>query len=135
MLVNNTGLPSGFHYANANISASTYHIPNLPAPYQVTETRIPGLFYVWYGSPYDITAAAVEADVTKVIGRLYATTKSTAASTTAPNFIRFRSHTPFKLVVLAETIREGFYNRLEGRKSLHFSLLVLEGVLNGWRNT
>ncbi len=115
MLVNNTGLPSGFHYANANASTTTYNIPNLPAPYRVTDTRIPGLFYVWYGSPYDVTQADVEADVTKVIGRLRSNTNSTAAGTT-PEFVEFRSHTPFKLVVSAEAISGGFYNRLEGRK-------------------
>lgn len=115
MLVNNTGLPSGFHYANANTRTSTYNIPNLPAPYQVTNTRIPGLFYVWYGSPYDMTQAEVEADVVKVIGRLRSNVNPTAAST-IPKFVEFRSHTPFKLVVSADAISGGFYNRLEGRK-------------------
>jgi hypothetical protein len=114
MLVNNTGLPSRFQFANANASTSTFNIPNLPAPYQITETRIPGLFYVWYGSPRTITRAAVEADVTAVIKRLRTTTNSTV--TTPPQFIRFDSHTPFKLVVGAKAITSGFYNRLEGRK-------------------
>ena len=114
MLVNNTGLPSGFRFANANATTSTFNIPNLPAPYQITETRIPGLFYVWYGSPYALTQAEVEADVTAVIERLRSTTNSTVSTT--PEFVEFRSHTPFKLVVSAEAITQGFYKRLENRK-------------------
>ncbi|GAB1312816.1 Beta-cyclopiazonate dehydrogenase [Madurella fahalii] len=121
MLVNNTGLPSRFQVANAvPPSAGTLSIPNLPAPYQITETRIPGLFYVWYGSPRDITEAAVKADVAAVITRLRPTFNSTV--TTPPRFVEFRSHTPFKLVVPAEAIAGGFYQELE----------ALQGHRNTW---
>ena len=51
LLVNNTGLPSGYRFRNANAETMA-NIPPLPAPYQVTETQIPGIFYIWYGSPY-----------------------------------------------------------------------------------
>ncbi|KAF2204083.1 putative FAD dependent oxidoreductase [Delitschia confertaspora ATCC 74209] len=107
MLVKNTGLPSGFQFANANSAAETFHIPQLPAPYQITETRIPGLFYVWYGSPNRLTEAQVKSDVTTVIGRL------TNGTENKPEFVEFRSHTPFKLVVSKENILGGFYDRLE----------------------
>ena len=123
MLVNNTNLPSGFHYANANAKTSTYHIPNLPAPYQITNTRIPGMFFVWYGSPYDMTQAEVEADVSKVIGRLRSSVNPTAAST-IPNFVEFRNHTPFKLVVSADAISGGFYHKLEGREWFFLILCI-----------
>ena len=114
MLVNNTGLPTGFRFANANSSTSTFNIPNLPAPYQITPTRITGLYYVWDGSPYILTQAEVETDVTAVIKRLRSTTNSTVS--TDPTFIEFKSHTPFKLVVSADAITGGFYNQLECRK-------------------
>lgn len=114
MLVNDTGFPTGYRFANANASTSTYNIPKLPAPYQITETPIPGYFYVWYGSPYDLTQAEVEADVTAVIKRLRLATNSTASS--PPNFVEFRNNTPFKLIVGAEEIKGGFYKDLEGRK-------------------
>ncbi|KAK4122077.1 putative FAD dependent oxidoreductase [Parathielavia appendiculata] len=115
MLVNNTGLPSGFQFANAvNSSAGTFSIPNLPAPYQITGTRIPGLFYVWYGSPHDMTEAEVKADVTAVIKRLRHTFNSTV--TTPPTFVEFRSNTPFKLVVPAQAVTGGFYQELKARK-------------------
>lgn len=115
MLLNNTGLPAGYEYVNANASTSTFNIPELPAPYLITATEDPGIFYAWYGSPHDITQAEVEADVTRVIETLRATTNSTI--TTPPEFIEFRSHTPFKLVVSAEEITDGFYQKLGKRKS------------------
>ncbi|KAG6995604.1 FAD-dependent oxidoreductase dbaF [Physcia stellaris] len=116
MLITNTGLPSGFHYANANASTSTFNIPPLPAPYQITATRIPGLFYVWYGSPTTLTPAEVKADVAAVIKRLRPLIAANGNSTVsaAPRFVRFRSHTPFKLVVSRQAIEGGFYERLEG---------------------
>lgn len=116
MLVNNTGLPTGYHFSNANASSSTYNIPQLPAPYQITSTRDPNLFYVWYGSPYNLTQAAVEADTTAVIKRLRVLENST--TTTEPTFVRFNSHTPFKLIVGKKQIQNGFYGKLENRESI-----------------
>lgn len=113
MLVNNTGLPSGYQFANAVApSAGTFGIPSLPAPYHITSTRVPGLFYVWYASPRDTTEAAVKADVTAAINRLRPTVNSTVA--TPPNFVEFRSHSPFKLVVPAKALTGGFYQKLWG---------------------
>ena len=113
LLVNNTGLPSGYRFANAD-PKSTYNIAKLPAPYQIAETRIPGLFYAWYASPYSLTQTQVEADMTAIISRLQSTMNSTA--TISPEFVQFRSHTPFKLEVSADAISQGFYKQLEGRK-------------------
>lgn len=111
MLLTATGLPSGYQFANANGSSSTYNLPQLPAPYQITETRVPGLFYVWYGSPVRVTEAQVKADVVNVIKRLRPTVNST--ETGDPTFVQFRSHTPFKLAVGADAISGRFYDRLE----------------------
>jgi hypothetical protein len=124
MLVNNTGLPSGFHFSNANASSSTYNVPSLPAPYQITSTKIPDLYYVWYGSPYNLTQAQVEADTAAVIKRLRTIVNATSTSA-EPNFVRFNSHTPFKLVVNAENIVGGFYNRLESRKCKSLELNIV----------
>ncbi|KAI1456597.1 hypothetical protein F4805DRAFT_221303 [Annulohypoxylon moriforme] len=122
ILVNNTGLPSGFRFENANASTSTFHIPSMPAPYHVTETRIPGLFYIWYGSPYTLTQARIEADVISVIERLRPTLNST--SHTQPQFVEFKDNTPFKLTASADTISQGFYDKLEslqGRRSTWYT--------------
>ncbi|KAF1948584.1 FAD/NAD(P)-binding domain-containing protein [Byssothecium circinans] len=112
LLVNNTGLPTNFQYANANESSTTYNIPQLPAPYFITPTRIPGLFYSWYASPSRVTEQQVKSDVSAIIKRLRQTVNSTTEG--EPTFVEFRSHTPFKLVVGKEEIEGGFYDKLEG---------------------
>ncbi|KAJ5753047.1 hypothetical protein N7520_009964 [Penicillium odoratum] len=119
ILVNNTGLPSGYRFNNAN-AAGLCNIPKLPAPYQVTETDSPGIFYIWYGSPYVMEEAAVKDDVIAVIRRLQGTVHVNVS--TVPNFLAFNSHTPFKLVVDADSIRDGFYRDLKG----------LQGYRNTW---
>ncbi|CAI7591617.1 unnamed protein product [Penicillium glandicola] len=116
MLLNNTGLPAGYEYLNANSSSSTFNTPQLPAPYLITATKDPNIFYSWYASPHDITQAEVEADVTDIIRRLRKTANSTV--TTDPEFLEFHSHTPFKLVADADAITGGFYEKLKQRKSL-----------------
>jgi len=112
ILVNNTGLPAGYTFTNANESTSTWHVPQLPAPYGINPTRVPGLFYVWYGSPTRVTETQVKAEITAAIKRLRPTVNSTA--TTEPQFLGFNSHSPFKLVVGANDIESGFYEKLEG---------------------
>lgn len=114
-LINNTGLPAAYHFSNANSSATTFNIPELPAPYQITATHDPGMFYVWYGSPNNVTESDVKDDITQVIERLRSTLNSSVS--TPINFVEFRSHTPFKLVVTAEAIESGFYDSLYARKS------------------
>lgn len=111
MLVKNTGLPSGYRLMNANSSMATFNIPDLPAPYQITESRIPGLWYVWYGSPSPLSQDAVQADVTDIIIRLQQA-MGTDPARPSPEFVEFRSHTPFKLEVSREALESGFYNRL-----------------------
>jgi len=120
MLLTNTGLPSGFQLANAVSSNSTFNIPSLPAPYHITETRVKGLWYAWYGSPKVTTEAAVKADVSAVVNRLRVMMGSNV--TTPVEFVRFKSHTPFKLVVGREAIEGGFYRKLD----------ELQGQRNTW---
>lgn len=112
MLVKSTGLPSGYRFMNANSSTATYNIPQLPAPYQITESRIPGLWYAWYGSPSPLTQDEVQTDVANIIKRLRQATAPNDSSRPSPEFVEFRSHTPFKLEVSEQALQSGFYNRL-----------------------
>ena len=126
MLISSTGLPDDTQLANANASQITYNIPQLPAAYQVTSTRVSGLFYVWYGNPVPVTEKQVKADVSEMIKRLRST--AWAASNVVekePLFVEFRCHKPFKLSVGAEEIESGFYDRLEGCEYPLLSFLSL----------
>lgn len=122
MLVNNTGLPSGYRLMNANSSSATFNIPELPAPYQVTESRIPGIWYVWYGSPTPQTQAEVQDDVIRVIKRLRQAIVSNESSGPSPGVVEFRSDTPFKLEPSKEGPENGLYNHLNS----------LQGERNTW---
>lgn len=119
LLLNNTGLPSGYEWINANASSVTYNIPQLPGASQITGTRIPGLFYAWYRSPVALTQDEVESSTIKTIQQLQAAENLTA---TIPTVVEYRSHTPYKLEVSAQSISNGFYGKLSG----------LQGYRNTW---
>lgn len=120
ILLNNTGLPTGYTWINANASVATYNIPELPALTQIFATRVPGLFFAWYRSPGDLTQEEVEADTIATIQTLQVAEGITA--TTVPDVVEFRSHTPYKLTVPAESLAGGFYS----------DLYALQGLRSTW---
>ena len=113
-LVTDTGLPPGFSYQNAGVD-TRYNIPLLPAPYNVNPTRVPGIFYVWYGAQGSLPEDQMKADIIAAIKRL-------SKSDVTPRFLAFASHTPYKQTVSAAAIRNGFYDDLNG----------LQGYRNTW---
>lgn len=119
LLLNNTSLPSGFQWINANNSAATYHIPQQPSAAQITSTAIPDVFYVWYRSPTDMKRKNVEKATSEAIQKLQ---KAQNLPLTTPHILKFKTHTPFKLGVSAEAINNGFYSRL----------YALQGKRNTW---
>ena len=116
LLLNNTGLPEGYEWINANDSSATYNIPKLPGASQIISTRIPGLFYAWYRSPVVLTQRQVEASTIQTIQKLQAAENLTA---TTPSVVEYRSHTPYKLEVSAAAISNGFYDQLAGLQGYH----------------
>ena len=111
VLLNNTGLPSGYEWVNANVSSATYNIPKLPGASQISASRIPGLFYAWYRSPVVLTQHEVESSTIETIQKLQVAENLT---TTTPTVVEYRSHTPYKLEVSANAISNGFYQKLAG---------------------
>ncbi|KAL2705547.1 hypothetical protein AAEP93_000797 [Penicillium crustosum] len=75
----------------------------------IARTRIPEVFYVWYRSPSHMTQLAVEQAAIRAIQNLQ---KAQNFTITTPSFIKFKSHTPFKLGASAQAIRDGFYRDL-----------------------
>jgi hypothetical protein len=72
-----------------------------------------------------VTETEVNVDVIATIERLRATNSNMTLEAEAQRrFVEFRSHTPFKLVVSADDIRDRFYDRLEGREYLRPLLVV-----------
>lgn len=121
LLPNNTGLPEGYQWINESNSSATYHIPQQPGASQITSIRIPGVFYVWYRSPSHMTRLAVEQATIRAIQNLQ---EAQNVTITTPQIINLNSHTPFKLSVSAQAIRDGFYNdlyALQGKRSTWYT--------------
>jgi hypothetical protein len=119
--VNNTGLPSGYQWINANESVAIYNIPQQPGASQIPSTRIPGLFYVYYRSPSDMKREEVEKATIQAIKNLQIAHILTC---TTSNIIMFKSHTLFKLSVPAQAISNGFYSTihaLQGKRSTWYT--------------
>ncbi|KAJ5464212.1 hypothetical protein N7475_007347 [Penicillium sp. IBT 31633x] len=121
MLVNNTGLPDGYEWINANDSPATYNIPQQPAASQIASTHIPGLFYVWYRSLYHVKRKEVERSAIQAIQNIQ---KAQNYTITNPQIIKYKSHWPFKLTVSAQAINDGFYSdlyALQGQRSTWYT--------------
>ncbi|KAJ5970525.1 uncharacterized protein N7479_000443 [Penicillium vulpinum] len=121
LVLNNTGLPEGFQWINANDSSATYHIPRQPGASHITSTRIPGVFYVWYRSPSRMPRLAVEKSTIQAIQNLQ---KAHNLTIKTPKIIKFKSHAPFKLSVSAHAIKNGFYRdlyALQGNRSTWYT--------------
>lgn len=114
-VVNNTGLAPGTRYINAGAN-TTYNIPDLPAVYSISPTAVPGIFLYWLGSPVDMSRDQVEAMMADTVRKLTNVTMGSG------DFVAWSSHTPFKLVVSAEEIAGGFYDRWD----------QLQGYKNTW---
>jgi hypothetical protein len=113
-LANNTGLARDTRYINIGAN-STYNIPDLPGIYRISPTNVEGLFIYWYGSLTELSQEEVEAATTATFQRL-------TNSTQTPDYLAYNSHTPFKLVVSADEISNGFYDKWE----------AMQGYRNTW---
>ena len=94
-----------------NIGTNTlYHLPVLPAIYDIEPTRVPGLYDIKVGSAYALSDAQVKELIVESVLRLG--TAGTVNSTTTPTFAAYENHTPFELTVSKEAIEGGFYRDL-----------------------
>ncbi|CDM31773.1 NAD(P)-binding domain [Penicillium roqueforti FM164] len=94
---------------------------NLQELQMFSHIRIPGVFYVWYRSPSHMTRLAVEQATIRAIQNLQ---EAQNVTITTPQIINLNSHTPFKLSVSAQAIRDGFYNdlyALQGKRSTWYT--------------
>ncbi|KAK9482663.1 hypothetical protein V1527DRAFT_485538 [Lipomyces starkeyi] len=88
-----------------NVGADTlYNLPTLPGIYGPSQTGVPGLISVKYGSATGLPDDQVMADIISKVKLMY------PAST--PAFAVFSSHTPFELTVPASAINAWFYKKL-----------------------
>jgi hypothetical protein len=113
-LLGNTNLPPGFSYENV-APDGLYNIPALPTVLNIRTTLIDGIYYGWYGSHTPVSESEVKREVISTVQRL-------SNSSAVPTILEFASHSPFKQTVSADSIRDGFYTKLNG----------LQGHKNTW---
>lgn len=119
-LVKDTGLPANFR--SYSVSSNTpYNLPILPGVYSVFATAIDGVFDIKYGSPHSVPDDFVRTEILSYIKKLQANgyAKKVAGD---PEFVAYKSHTPFELTVSRDKIAKGFYK----------NLYSLQGHRNTW---
>jgi NAD(P)-binding Rossmann-like domain len=116
-LVHHPTLPSNQSFYNLDPSAS-FSLPVLPGPYSFIPTAVPGLINVKYGSPSILPDANVQADILASLSRL-AQAGTIPTPLTSPEFVRFKAHTSFALMVSVKAIKEGFYRDLYALQGRH----------------
>lgn len=113
-LLNNSGLDSNVTYYNTGANTA-YNLPTLPGAYFFEPTNVEGIMMYWYAGPELLSQEEVEADVLAQLRRI-------TSQTQTPDFVAFGDHSPFKLVVSADDIANGFYR----------DLMALQGKKNTW---
>lgn len=120
-IVKNTGIPDDLSIFNYDQN-TPYNFPNLPGPYNVQRTGVPGLKIAIYGTPrsektFPLSDDAVKADIIKGIKTLQKTNPDKFKQT-EPEFVMYSAHTPFYLQASPEDIKNGFYDRLYALQGL-----------------
>jgi hypothetical protein len=118
-IVKNTGFPDNISLTNA-AQDTTYNFPPLPGAYSFAPNPagIPGLHMVTYASPQSakslpIPDSTVKAEIIKTIKTLQKANPDKFTTTTGePEFVDYRSHSPYNLQAKAEDIKDGFYQKL-----------------------
>ncbi|KUI60248.1 Beta-cyclopiazonate dehydrogenase [Cytospora mali] len=113
-LLANSGLDPNVTYYNTGANTS-YNLPVLPGAYFFQPTNVEGVIMYWYAGPDLLSQEQVEADVLDQLRRI-------TSQTQTPDFLAFGDHSPFKLVVSADDIANGFYR----------DLMALQGKNNTW---
>lgn len=114
-VVNNSGIPDDLTISN-KFQDTPYNLPELPATYNIQNTRAPGLHIAYYGTSrsakiYTMTDEEVKADIIAGIKTLQAENPDVFEQT-EPEFVEFSSHSPFYLQARPEDTKKGFYEKL-----------------------
>lgn len=116
-----SGIPNNVSLTNID-PAAPLDIPPSPGAYTFSSTRIPGIHFIYYGSPHYLSDSAVKADILATNARLV---KAFGFETSGqPEIAEFNSHSPFEVTVSAEAVKNGFYrkaNALQGHRNTYWT--------------
>ena len=120
-VLRSTGIPDNSRIINVGAN-SIYHLPKLPAIYNIYPARVPGLLEVKFGSTYDIPEYEVKGQIFASVSKLGAAGFSNGTS--AAELVAYAGHVPFELTVPAKVIAAGFYKklyRLQGLRNTYYN--------------
>jgi hypothetical protein len=118
-LVRNTGLSQTFNMKSVS-SNTRFNIPQMPGVYQISPTAIPDVFGIKYGSPTALPDEYVKNEILGFVKKLQI--NGLANITRGPEFVTYKSHSPFELRVSPSAIQAGFYK----------DMYALQGYRNTW---
>jgi len=124
-ILTNSGIPDDLSLINVGTD-TPYHLPVLPAAYDISPTSAPGL-HLFQSTTNDdqiISDQQMEYDVMASIRRMRDAGTLPDTDEPTPEFAIFSGHTPFEVYVPASAIASGFYNRLfalQGRKNTYWT--------------
>ena len=128
-LVNITGLPVNASFQNAGTD-TLYNLPQLPAVYQITTTKVSGIYLVRYGSAGYMSTNDVRADMVSSVEKIRAAVTPNAGYLAAPDILAFGNHLPYTLHVTSADLAAGFDNQLwglQGHRSTWYSGATFTG--------
>ncbi|KAF2204040.1 FAD/NAD(P)-binding domain-containing protein [Delitschia confertaspora ATCC 74209] len=114
-VLRNTGIPDNMSLTNLGEN-TTYHLPSLPGEFTIGSANgvtVPGYKQVFYGTPLDQILSEEQAKK-NIIDDIKDVQRGSEGRfpQTEPEFVVFKSHTPFNLQVSSEEIKNGFYRKL-----------------------
>jgi hypothetical protein len=118
-LIRNAGLPANLSLVNARPDTE-YFLPELPGLYRLSQTIVPGLIDVKFGSPSTLSIDEVKSSVAASVSALAATGGAVPGANAdgTIEWAAFNPHVPFELTVSVEAIRNGFYRELYALQGL-----------------
>jgi hypothetical protein len=125
-ILKNTGVPDTLTIANG-APGTEYNLSTMPGIYML-QPGAPGLSQCFYGSQrststHPLPEDTVKSDIINGVKRIQAENPDKFQQT-EPEFVRFKSHTPFYLHVSGEDTKAGFYDKLyalQGTKNTFYT--------------
>lgn len=114
-LVRLSGIPAGQSVQNVGVG-TPYELPELPGIYSLDPAPAPGLWNVKFGSAHWLPPGLVRG---KIAGAIGAMNRAGTFPVKLEEFIAFKAHSPFQMMVSSRQIASGFYRTLGSLQGRH----------------
>ncbi|XXH02073.1 hypothetical protein Hte_008438 [Hypoxylon texense] len=119
MMVRNSGIPDDVSVATVDITTPSNLRPGL---FYIAATGIRHHHIAYYSSAHEMSDQAVKVETLEHVARV--ANANAYPSTGTPEIVAFTNHSPYGLVVSAQLIQDGFYDRmnnLQGNRNTYWT--------------